>query len=209
MTIETTKVFFGQRPGRPSSAVFLSRASGRQLPNQQRTPLHSGGGGAGAQQAVQIHQLLARQFGESNHAAHASVSTYQRPSLGATVPGLGSPQVNLTVRHWDALSPRIREKWREVRLADGKRSGSPSEYAADATTAILQVATAQPRDLGLRFTTWSLPKLEESLRQRPALKHLARATIRRRLRAAGLRYRAGQTWCQSADPNFEVKKNKS
>jgi transposase len=91
-------------------------------------------------------------------------------------------------------------------LADGPRSGRPLDYDAQATTEILQVATAQPGDLGLEFTTWSLPKLEEYLRQRPRLKHLARSTIRRRLRAAGLRYRAGQTWCQSADPDFEVKK---
>ena len=94
-------------------------------------------------------------------------------------------------------------------LTDGTRSGRPPDYDADATTEILQVATAQPGDLGLGFTTWSLPKLEEYLRQRSSLKHLARSTIRRRLRAAGLRYRAGQTWCQSADPDFEVKKTKS
>ena len=94
-------------------------------------------------------------------------------------------------------------------LTDGTRSGRPPDYDADATTEILQVATAHPRDLGLDFTTWSLPKLEEYLRQRPGLKHLARSTIRRRLRAAGLRYRAGQTWCRSTDPDFEVKKTKS
>jgi transposase len=82
---------------------------------------------------------------------------------------------------------------------------SPHDYGAEATTEILRVATAQPGDLGLGFTTWSLPKLEEYLRQRSSLKHLARSTIRRRLRASGLRYRAGQTWCQSADPDFEEK----
>jgi hypothetical protein len=64
-------------------------------------------------------------------------------------------------------------------------------HDAEATTEILKVATAHPRDLGLGFTTWSLPKLEEYLRQRPTLKGLARSTIRR-LRAAGLRYRAGR-----------------
>ena len=94
-------------------------------------------------------------------------------------------------------------------LADGTRSGRPRAYDAEATTEILKVATAQPRDLGLGFTTWSLPKLEDYLRQRSSLKRLARSTIRRRLRAAGLRYRAGQTWCQSTDPNFEGKKTKS
>jgi transposase len=94
-------------------------------------------------------------------------------------------------------------------LEDGARSGRPPAYKTEATTEILKVATAHPQDLGLGFTTWSLPKLEEYLRQRSSLKQLARSTIRRRLRAAGLRYRAGQTWCQSADPDFEVKKTKS
>lgn len=94
-------------------------------------------------------------------------------------------------------------------LADHTRSGRPAQYDAEATTQILKVATAHPQDLGLGFTTWSLPKLEEYLRRRPDLKHLARSTIRRRLRAAGLSYRGGQTWCQSTDPDFEVKKTKS
>ena len=91
-------------------------------------------------------------------------------------------------------------------LTDRTRSGRPPDYAAGATTEILKVATAHPEDLGLGFTTWSLPKLEEYLRQQPGLKHLARSTIRRRLHHAGLRYRAGQTWCLSTDPDFEVKK---
>src|SRR5438309_3951654 len=92
-------------------------------------------------------------------------------------------------------------------LTDRTRSGRPPDYAAGATSEILKVATAHPEDLGLGFTTWSLPKLEEYLRQQPGLKHLARSTIRRRLHHAGLRYRAGQTWCLSTDPDFEVKKN--
>src|SRR5437762_2738283 len=93
-------------------------------------------------------------------------------------------------------------------LTDRTRSGRPPDYAAGATSEILKVATAHPEDLGLGFTTWSLPKLEEYLRQQPGLKHLARSTIRRRLHHAGLRYRAGQTWCLSTDPDFEVKKTK-
>jgi len=93
-------------------------------------------------------------------------------------------------------------------LTDRTRSGRPPDYAAGATTEILKVATAHPEDLGLGFTTWSLPKLEEYLRQQPGLKHLARSTIRRRLHHVGLRYRAGQTWCLSTDPDFEVKKTK-
>ena len=94
-------------------------------------------------------------------------------------------------------------------LVDRARSGRPRDYGHDLTTEILRVAAARPRDLGLGFTTWSLPKLEEYLRQWPGMQHLARSTIRRRLIQAGLRFRASQTWCQSTDPDFEVKKTKS
>ncbi len=94
-------------------------------------------------------------------------------------------------------------------VGGGRRGGrSPLHQCSSLATEILKVATAHPEDLGLGFTTWSLPKLEEYLRQQPGLKHLARSTIRRRLHHAGLRYRAGQTWCLSTDPDFEVKKTK-
>jgi transposase len=61
-------------------------------------------------------------------------------------------------------------------LADGTRSGRPRAYQGEASAEIMKVATAQPRDLGLEFTTWSLPKLEDYLRQRSGLKRLARST---------------------------------
>src|SRR5439155_12173895 len=114
---------------------------------------------------------------------------HQCASLGAPVPGIGSERVDGS--HPLGTPARLR-----------------CRYAAGATSEILKVATAHPEDLGLGFTTWSLPKLEEYLRQQPGLKHLARSTIRRRLHHAGLRYRAGQTWCLSTDPDFEVKKTK-
>lgn len=94
-------------------------------------------------------------------------------------------------------------------LLDRPRSGRPRDYGHDLTTEVLKVATARPKDLGLGFTTWSLPKLEEYLRQRAGMRHLARSTIRRRLIEAGLRFRSGQTWCDSTDPDFEVKKTES
>lgn len=94
-------------------------------------------------------------------------------------------------------------------LQDQARSGRPRIYHKKQTTVILQVALARPEDLGLDFTTWSLPKLEEYLQKRKGLKNLSRETIRRRLLEAGLRFRAGQTWCESDDPQFEQKKTKS
>lgn len=93
-------------------------------------------------------------------------------------------------------------------LLDRQKSGRPRTYGPDLTTLILKAATARPKELGLGFTTWSLPKLEEYLRERTGLEQVTRSTIRRRLREGGLRFRTGQTWCESKDPEFEVKKTK-
>ena len=96
-----------------------------------------------------------------------------------------------------------------VGLASRPRPGSPRVYGEEVTTEIIKAATARPKDLGLKFTTWSLPKLQAHLQQRPGLGGLKLSTIRRRLRAEGFRFRDGQTWCESRDPDFELKKTKS
>jgi len=74
---------------------------------------------------------------------------------------------------------------------------------------IIKAAAARPKDLGLPFTTWSLPKLQEYLSQQPGLKGITRSTIRRRLHQEGFHFYEGQTWCESNDPDFESKKTKS
>lgn len=94
-------------------------------------------------------------------------------------------------------------------LADRPKSGRPRRYGDEVTTEVIKAATARPKDLGLKFTTWSLPKLQEHLRQRLGVEGITRSTIRRRLRQQGFRFRDGQTWCESRDPDFEVKKTRS
>ena len=94
-------------------------------------------------------------------------------------------------------------------LLDHPKSGRPRRYGDDVTTEVIKVAAARPKDLGLKFTTWSLPKLQEYLRRQPGLESITRSTIRRRLRQEGFGFRDGQTWCESQDPDFEVKKTKS
>jgi transposase len=94
-------------------------------------------------------------------------------------------------------------------LGSRPRSGRPRLYGEDVTTEIIKVAAARPKDLGLKFTTWSLPKLQAHLQQHAGLQRLKLSTIRRRLRAEGFRFRDGRTWCESRDPDFESKKTKS
>ena len=104
-------------------------------------------------------------------------------------------------------------KWVKRFLADGlpglrdrKRPGRPRVHVGDIETLVIQTATSQPRELGLGFTTWSLAKLEKHLAQQTQAESISRETIRQILSRHGLRFLTGQTWCESDDPEFEVKK---
>ena len=94
-------------------------------------------------------------------------------------------------------------------LTDRPKSGRPRLYGKEIDTAVIQAAAARPKDLGLPFTTWSLPKLQEYLSKQPGLEGITRSTIRRRLHQEGFHFYEGQTWCESHDPEFESKKTKS
>src|SRR5215469_17019114 len=61
-------------------------------------------------------------------------------------------------------------------LSDRPKSGRPRVYGKEIDTAVIKAAAARPKDLGLRFTTWSLPKLQEYLRQQPGLEGITRST---------------------------------
>jgi transposase len=86
------------------------------------------------------------------------------------------------------------------------RTGRPPIYNEGDHTRIIEIATSRPSDLGLGFTTWSLCKLEEYVREQRGLEGISRETIRRVLSRHGLRFLTGETWCESNDPDFEVKK---
>jgi len=84
------------------------------------------------------------------------------------------------------------------------RSGRPRVYDQTLEDRVVDVATSRPADLGLDFSTWSLTKLRDHLREElPSLSH---ETIRRILHRRGLRFLTGTTWCESDDPDFEAKK---
>ena len=91
-------------------------------------------------------------------------------------------------------------------LKDRKRPGRPKIHTGQIEELVIKAATSRPPDLGLGFTTWSLVKLEKHLSQHHPIAPISRETIRRILARHGLRFLTGQTWCQSTDPEFEVKK---
>ena len=94
-------------------------------------------------------------------------------------------------------------------LQSRPRPGRPRIYPPSVEDQVIKIAMARPPDLGLDFTTWSLAKLEKHLRQCSSMQSISRETIRRILTHHGLRFLTGQTWCESTDPDFEVKKTLS
>lgn len=91
-------------------------------------------------------------------------------------------------------------------LHERKRPGRPRVYAGDVEELVIKTATSRPADMGLGFTTWSLAKLERHFQQHSPIAPISRETIRHILSRHGLRFLTGQTWCESDDPEFEVKK---
>jgi len=61
-----------------------------------------------------------------------------------------------------------------VGLSDRPQKGRPRIYVKDVDTELIRVAAAPPKDLGLPFTTWSLPKLQEYLDHQPGLEGVTR-----------------------------------
>jgi len=91
-------------------------------------------------------------------------------------------------------------------LGDRARPGRPRIHTGDVENLVIKAATSRPQDLGLAFTTWSLVKLERHLCQILQDHQISRETIRHILNRHGLRFLTGKTWCESDDPEFEVKK---
>lgn len=119
-------------------------------------------------------------------------------SESAELAGLHYTNAHLWVKkfHQEGLS----------RLFGKPRPGRPRVYEEDEETIVIRTATSRPTDLGLKFTTWSLIKLENHLRSEYGFQNLSRETIRRILHRHGLNFLSGETWCESNDPEFEVKK---
>ena len=73
------------------------------------------------------------------------------------------------------------------------RPGGPRRYGAVIEDRVVDVATSRPKDLGLRFTTWSLTKLRDHLRANEQLPDISHETVRRILQRRGLRFLTGGT----------------
>lgn len=72
--------------------------------------------------------------------------------------------------------------------------------------AIAAVALSKPREVGMKFTTWSLPKLKQYLIEREIIKSISIETLRTILLSRGISFQKTKTWLHSTDPNYQQKK---
>jgi len=93
-------------------------------------------------------------------------------------------------------------------LEDQPRSGRPPLLTEGVCRQIVRIATSKPRDLGLHFTTWSLPKLKAYLVKQKMVPFLCIESIRTALRKGGLTLKQAQKWMVSRDPRFSEKKTR-
>jgi transposase len=82
--------------------------------------------------------------------------------------------------------------------------GRPARFGPAVRETVCRVAKTPPQRLGLPFTTWSLAKLVDYLRDHRKVK-MSTETVRRILTSAGISWQATKTWKASKDPDFAAK----
>lgn len=96
----------------------------------------------------------------------------------------------------------------EVLESKYKNCGSRPKFKNEQRETVVDIALTKPRDLGLPFTEWSLPKLKDYIIGNTDIDYISHETIRRILQDNGIKYRRTKTWKESNDPDFEIKKTR-
>lgn len=71
---------------------------------------------------------------------------------------------------------------------------------------IAAIALSKPRECGMKFTTWSLPKLKQYLIERKIIASISIETLRTMLLSRGISFQKTKTWLHSTDPDYQKKK---
>jgi transposase len=100
------------------------------------------------------------------------------------------------------------ERGFEVLESKYENCGSMPKFSNEQRQTVVDVALSKPKDLGLPFTEWSLPKLKDYIIGNTDIDYVSHETIRRILQERGIKYRRTKTWKESNDPDFELKKTK-
>ncbi len=91
-------------------------------------------------------------------------------------------------------------------LQRGKPKGAEPKFTKEQKAKMLMVASTEPKKLGIHFTTWSLPKLKKYFIEKEIIDSISIETIRRVLKAEGIKPRKSRRKQYSNDPEFDKKK---
>lgn len=100
------------------------------------------------------------------------------------------------------------ERGFEVLKSKYENCGGKPKFSNDEHQMVIDIALSKPKDLGLPFTEWSLPKLKEYIIGNTDIDYISHETIRRILQENGIKYKRTKTWKESNDPDFDAKKTK-
>ncbi len=83
-------------------------------------------------------------------------------------------------------------------LRSGKSPGRPPVFSSEQRDSIVEAASADPRQLGLNFSQWSLQRLRKYLIQNDIVEQISVETIRQVLRASDVKHRSTRGWRKDA-----------
>ncbi|MBX2999618.1 MAG: helix-turn-helix domain containing protein [Caldilineaceae bacterium] len=83
-------------------------------------------------------------------------------------------------------------------LRSGKSPGRPPVFSAQQRERIVEIASADPRQLNMNFSQWSLQRLRKYLIQNAIIDQISVETIRQVLRANGIKHRLNRSWRRDA-----------
>jgi len=71
---------------------------------------------------------------------------------------------------------------------------------------IVSIALSRPRELGQKYTNWSIPKLTKYLIENKIVETISTETVRTMLISKGISFQHTKAWLHSTDPNYQSKK---
>jgi transposase len=124
--------------------------------------------------------------------------------------GLSAPQIAKIVDLDDNSVRHHIKRYRDEGIAglpDRERSGRPRTATPEYVELALATVRRRPRALGLPFSTWSLDRLIDYLKEKTSIK-VSDETIRTHLRAHGISFARPQHKVSSPDPEYVQKKRR-
>jgi hypothetical protein len=90
-------------------------------------------------------------------------------------------------------------------LQRGKAKGATPKFTEVTKKVILMHFSKQPKDFGLHFTTWTLPRFRKHIIDYNVVESISIEKLRQILDAAGARLKRSKRWQYSPDPEFDKK----